>query len=152
MNLATSAARTWPTSGPRSRPRRTHYTGADLSKVIQAILTEDGLGAFQPRKGGGVYFVPVKPEAADLLDRIAKFAEAVQVRFLTYTVPDTAAQRQEIAEAIAVAFFAEVAQHAECVVGYDLTTKGGIIENRKEAIEATMKQMDKLRGLSEWSL
>jgi hypothetical protein len=124
-----------------------HYTGADISKVIQAILTEDGLGAFSPRKGAGVYFVPVKPEAADLLERISRFAEAVSVRFLTYSVPDTSAQRTEIANAIAASYLAEIALHAEYVAGYDVDTKGGIIANRREALEATASAMNRLQGL-----
>jgi hypothetical protein len=125
----------------------THYTGADISKAIQAILEEDGLGAFSPRKGGGVYFVPVKPDAADLLERIARFADSVQVRFLTYTVPDTAAQRAEIADAIANSYLAEIQAHGEAIAAYNLDTKPGIVSNRKESLELTDSAMSRLAGL-----
>lgn len=125
----------------------THYTGSDLSKVIQNILEEDGLGAYSPRKGGGVYFVPVKAEASDLLSRIEKFAESVQVRFLTYTVPDTAAQREEIAEAIAQTYTDEIHVHAEAIAAYSKETKAGIVDNRRESLQSTLAQMQRLQGL-----
>ncbi len=125
----------------------THYTGSDLSKVIQAILEEDGLGAYSPRKGGGVYFVPVKSEASDLLERIGKFAESVQVRFLTYVVPDTAAQREEIAEAIAQTYTDEVHTHAEAIAAYSKETKSGVVQNRRESLQSTLAQMGRLQNL-----
>jgi hypothetical protein len=126
---------------------RTHYTGADLSKVIQSVLSEDGLGAYSPRKNGGVYFVPVRPEAADLLTRIERFANAVSVRFLTYTVPDTAAQREEIADAIAQSYRDEINTHAEAIATYTHETRLGTISNRREAIQVTYEHMGRLRNL-----
>jgi hypothetical protein len=94
------------------------YTWADVSKVIQAILTKDGLGAYSPRKAGGVYFAPVNPAATDLLDRIERFATALGVRFLRYQVPDTDAQRAEIADAISAGVMVEINAHADAIGGY----------------------------------
>jgi hypothetical protein len=124
-----------------------HYTGADLSKIIQNILTEDGLGTYSPRKGGAVYFVPVKPEATDLLERIERFCRAVSINFLTYSVPDTAAQREEIANAIAASYIDEIGQHAEAIAGYSADTKAGIVSNRRDALAATSAHMAKLASL-----
>lgn len=120
----------------------TTYTGADLSRVIQNILKEDGLGSYSPRKGGGVYFVPVKPEAQDLLQRIERFAQAVQVRFLTYSIPDTQAQRAEIAEAIADAYANQVGEHGAAIAEYTPETREHIFANRREALQATRKALD----------
>jgi tRNA(Ser,Leu) C12 N-acetylase TAN1 len=126
---------------------KSHYSGADLSKVVQAILEKDGLGAFSPKKYGGVYFVPVKPEAADLLDRIARFTETFGVRFLTYTIPDTSAQREEIAEAIANTYADQIAEHASAIASYTVDTLTFVFTNRHEAIKATEKGMAKLQNL-----
>jgi len=132
---------------PAFEQASTHYTGADISKVIQAILEKDGLGAYSPRKGGGVYFVPVRPDAADLLTRIAAFAASVDVRFLTYSIPDNAAQRAEIADAIASTFADEIRVHAEAINAYDHETKAGTATNRDEAITATLTHMANLQHL-----
>lgn len=126
---------------------RTHYTGADISKTIQAILKDDGLGAYSPRKNGGVYFVPVAPTAADLLSRIEKFAAALSVRFLVYSVPDTDSQRAEIADAICDAFGQEIDQHASAAAEYTTATRPGILENRRTSIQATYEAMGRLRNL-----
>lgn len=126
---------------------KTHYAGADISKVIQNILTKDGLGAYSPRKNGGVYFVPVAPTAADLLQKIERFADALSVRFLVYAVPDTSSQREEIADAIAAHFLDSIAAHANAIAGYNAETRPGIIENRRAAIQQTDTDMAKLRPL-----
>lgn len=126
---------------------KTHYTGADISKVIQAILTTDGLGAYSPRKNGGVYFVPVKADAPDMLERIARFADALSVRFLTYTIPDVAAQKAEIADAICTAYAEQIDAHSEAIATYTTETRPGIIVNRREAIQETYSAMGKLREL-----
>jgi hypothetical protein len=124
-----------------------HYTGADLSRVIKSILDKDGLGAYSPRKGGAVYFVPIKPEAADLLERITRFAASVQVNFLTYEVDDTAGQRTEIASAIANTYQAEIDTHTKAINDYNLETKPGIVDNRREALKSTGSAMARLQGL-----
>ena len=126
---------------------RNHYTSNDVSKVIQAILDKDGLGAYTPKKNGGVYFVPVKPEAADLLTRIERFASALSVRFLRYQIPDTGVQREEIADAIGQSFADEITTHAEAIAEYSDGTKLGVIENRRTAIQATDASMNRLRTL-----
>jgi len=123
------------------------YTWADVSKVIQTILTKDGLGAYSPRKAGGVYFAPVNPNAIDLLDRIERFATALGVRFLRYQVPDTDAQRAEIADAISAGVMADLSAHADAIGGYSTDTRQGIVENRRERLEATATLIDRLRPL-----
>ena len=125
----------------------TTYTGADISKVIQAILTNDGLGAYSPRKNGGVYFVPVAPHASDLLQRIERFAASLSVRFLIYSIPDTDAQRAEIADAVCSAFGEEIDAHASASAEYTTETRPGVISNRREAIQSTYAAMQRLRHL-----
>lgn len=120
----------------------THYTGADISKVIQNILTTDGMGIYSPRKAGGVYFAPVS--TGDLLDRVERFASSLGVRFLRYSVPDTDAQRLEIAEAIAGALHAELLEHGEAIAAYNPATKPGIVSNRREAIQQTAQNIERL--------
>jgi hypothetical protein len=126
---------------------RATYTWADVSKVIQAILLKDGLGAYSPRKSGGVYFVPVKPEAADLLARIERFAGSLGVRFLRYQVPDTEAQRHEIADAIAHSFEDELAAHEAAIAGYTPETRPGVVQNRRLAVAQTAALMERLQPL-----
>src|SRR5262249_38255260 len=86
-------------------------------------------------------------EAADLLTLIERFATAVSVRFLTYTVPYTAAQREEIADAIAQSYRDDINTHAEAIATYTHETRLGTISNRREAIQVTYEHMGRLRNL-----
>jgi hypothetical protein len=126
---------------------RNTYTWADVSKVIQSILLKDGLGAYSPRKNGGVYFIPVKPEAVDLLDRIEGFASSLGVRFLRYQIPDTDAQRHEIADAIAHFFEEELAAHETAISTYTQETRPGVVQNRRQALAQTAAMMERLQPL-----
>lgn len=123
------------------------YTWSDLSKVLQTIMMKDGLGAYSPRKSGGVYFVPVPETHRDLLTRIERFAEGFGVRFLRYTVPDTQAQRAEVADALAIGVSADLDEHTAAVASYTETTKPGIITNRLEALDGTAKLIERLGAL-----
>ncbi len=123
------------------------YTGADVSKVIQAILAKDGLGSYSPRKGGAVYFVPVRPETPDLLNRLEAFSRAVSVRFLRYQVPDLAAQREEIAAAVEASLAADLDAHAAAIEAYHAETRPGVLENRSESITHTQETIGKLANL-----
>jgi hypothetical protein len=129
------------------RRAQTTYVGADIGKVIQEILAKDALGAYTPRKGGAIYFVPVKPEAADLLERVKSFAESIGDGFRCYSVPDTAADRADIADAIATHFLDQIGAHAEAIAAYNEDTRGGIIENRRASIQQTYESMGKLRHI-----
>lgn len=126
---------------------RVTYTWGDCSKAIQEVLTKDGLGAYSPRKSGGVYFAPVNPQATDLLDRLDRFASALGIRFLRYTVPDTQSQRAEVADALALGISGEIETHAQAIATYSTETRPGIIENRLEAITATETLTGRLAAL-----
>lgn len=125
----------------------THYVWGDVSKIIQEILKNDGLGAYSPKKNGGVYYVPVSPASPELLNRIGRFTDALHVHFLRHQVPDLTAHREEIAEAIAQAYLDEIASHAESIAGYSEDTRPGVLENRRTAIQATDASMQRVRNL-----
>lgn len=120
------------------------YIGGDISKIIQEIVTKDGLGAYSPRKNGGVYFVPVKPDAQDLLDKIEAFSKAVGVRFLRYEIPDTGEQRAEVAQAVADSLNADLDAHGQAIAEYAETTKLAVLDKRAEAINYTRDMVQKL--------
>ena len=69
------------------------------------------------------------------------------MRFLVYAVPDTSAQREEIADAIAQSYRDEISQHRDAIKDYTWETKTFVFTNRHEAIKATAAHMEKLRGL-----
>ncbi len=119
------------------------YTWSDVTRVIQHVLTKDGLGAYSPRRAGGVYFAPVNPQS-DLLDRIERFAGNLGVRFLRYQVPDSTAQRLEIAEAIHAGLMAELALHQEAIAGYNAETRPRIIASRRERLASTADLINRL--------
>jgi hypothetical protein len=119
------------------------YVWADVSGIIQAILKHDGLGAYTPRRAGGVYFVPVSN--ADLLDRLEACCRSIGLNLLRYQVPDTSAQRGEIAEAIAASLSADCDEHAESLASYSAeSTKPGIVANRLQAIQRTKTLTERL--------
>jgi len=124
-----------------------HYTGADLSRIVKSILDNDGLGSYSPRKGGGVYFTPLRPEASDLLDRLASFCTAVGINLLTFDVPDAATHREEIANAIADSFHSQFAYHADCVAAYTTETQANVVTNREQSVRDTVASMDRLAHL-----
>jgi hypothetical protein len=127
------------------RTAQTTYSGADISSVIQAIVTHDGLGAYSPRKGGGIYFAPLSPQTPDLLDRLERFCSALGVRLLRYSVPDNAAQRAEVADAIAYHCQAELDAHAQAIGAYVAeTTAPGICANRRAALDTTRQLIERL--------
>ncbi len=125
---------------------RLGYEWGDISKIIQNIITKDGLGAYSPRKAGGVYFVPVAPEKADMLDRIERFSNAVGIRFLRYSVPDTASQRAEIMDAVSAGIEQEIVAHEEAVNDYT-EPPARALEQRGAAIGSTKVLIGRLRHL-----
>lgn len=126
------------------REAKARYVWGDVSMIVQRILKDDGLGAYSPRKSGAVYFVPMASK--DQLDKLEAFCDSIGLKFLRYQIPDTDAQKAEIANAISDALESECVIHAEAVEAYDQTTKPGYIENRLEAIETTRKMVEKLSG------
>jgi hypothetical protein len=123
------------------------YTWSDCSKVIQECLRSDGLGAYSPRRAGGVYFAPVSSNARDLLDRLERFSSSLGIRFLRYAVPDTDSQKAEIADAISTSLAAEIQAHCDAVGAYHNETRPGIMSNRGEMITATESLCNRLANL-----
>jgi len=121
----------------------TTYTWADVSNVVQAILKTDGLGAYSPRRAGGIYFVPLVG-GKDLLDRLERCTSAVGLNLLRYQIPDTDAQRSEVSDALADGLLSELREHEDAIALYGETTRGGIVENRREALSATLRLIHSL--------
>lgn len=121
------------------------YTGADVSRVLKAVLEKDGYGAYSLRPG--VYVCPVNPTATDLLDRLERFASSLSVRFLRYQIPDTGAQRGEIADAIQASLAADLDAHAEAIAAYSSETKPGHLDNRADGITHTQEIISRLSHL-----
>lgn len=121
------------------------YTWADVTAVIKEILAQDAFGAYSPKTNGGVYYVPTKPEAADLLTRLDRFCSAIGMNLLVHDCEDSSAQREEIANAICDAYNDEVSKHADAVGTYTTDTRPGIMSNRREMIQTTYDQMQRLR-------
>lgn len=122
------------------------YEWGDISTTIQNILTKCGLGAYSPRKNGGVYFIPQNPANPQLLDKLEAFCNRVGVRFLRYAVPDTASQRAEVMDAVAAGIEADVTAHEEAVAGYT-EANSGVMDRRVNAIDSTLHLLDRLRHL-----
>jgi len=119
-----------------------NYSWGDISKMIRDILIKDGLGVYSPRKSGGIYFVP---DTDTLLDKLSEFSDAVGIRLLRYTVPDTAAQRAEVSEAISAGIASEVQAHSDAVDAYKGI--GGIGTSRLDALQSTLSLVRKLGHL-----
>ena len=118
------------------------YTWADVSKVIQAVLAKDGLGAFSPKKNGGVYFVPTI--GSHVLDRLQAACAQFGLRLLRYGIPDNSIQRDEIAAAIHAALLADIELHAQAIAAYDVDTKPIVLTERRERLTAVTAQIDRL--------
>lgn len=118
------------------------YTWADVGAIIQTILSTDGLGAYSPRKSGGVYFVPVV--SLELLDRLEAALNAIGFNLLRYEVPDTQAQAHEVSNAIADNLLAACDEHEAAIAAYTHETKAGHVDNRKDAIADTRRLAEKL--------
>lgn len=126
-------------------PFRENYTWADVSKVIQTVLTKDGLGAYTPKKSGGVYFVPVA--SVELLDRLERAAGAFGLNFIRFQVPDTHAARMEVADAIFANMQAAIEEHRAAIASYqEAVTKPGIVRNRIEALAITRGLIRRVAG------
>ena len=119
-------------------PFKEVYTWSDVSKVIQAVLQKDGLGAYTPKKSGGVYFVPVA--SVDLLDKLENAAGAIGLNFLRFQIPDTAAGRAEVADAIYSNLQSTIDEHAAAIAEYKTdVTRAGVVRNRIDAMAETKK-------------
>ena len=124
---------------------RIQYTWGDLTQVVQTILTQDGLGAYTPRRAGGVYFVPVR--SLELLDRLERACRVMGLNLLRYQVPDTEAQRAEVSDAIVAGLSAEIDAHQEAIEGYNVdSTPAGFVERRREAITQTAGLVTRVGG------
>ena len=123
--------------------RLVRYQWGDLSKVVQDVVTKCGLGAYSPRRSGGVYFIPINPSCPMLLDQIESFSNRVGIRFLRYSVPDSAAQRQEIMDAIAAGMEQEIDTHRQAITEYNNPTTS-ILDKRLAAIETTKVLVNRL--------
>lgn len=120
------------------------YQWGDVSKVVQSVIAKCGLGAYSPRRGGGIYFAPSNPDRPALLDQIERFTSYVGIRFLRYTIPDTDAQREEIMDAVAAGIEQEVIDHEDSVNGYTDPTQA-ILDRRVQALDATASLLMRLR-------
>lgn len=125
---------------------RQNYEWADVSVVIQNIIKKCGLGAYSPRKAGGIYFMPANPDRPALLDQMERFCTQIDVRFLRYAVPDTDSQRSEIMDAVSAGIEQDIVAHETTVQDYsDPST--ATIDRRTNAIDSTRHLMGRLEGL-----
>lgn len=122
------------------------YEWGDVSTVIQSVISKCGLGAYSPRKSGGIYFIPANPDRPALLDQIERFCEYVDIRFLRYVVPDTETQRSEIMDAVSAGIEQDVIAHETAIAEYT-DASSAILEKRKNAIDSSLHLLRKLQGL-----
>ena len=120
------------------------YTWADLTKVVKEILDQDGLGAYTPRKAGGIYFCPFA--GRDVLDRLERACRAVGLSLLRYEVPDSAAQRNEVQATVVAGIGAEIDAHAAAVESYTVETREHAIAGRRESLANTRSLIGRLAG------
>lgn len=125
---------------------RTNYEWADVSNVIQNIIKTCGLGAYSPRKNGGIYFIPANPDRPALLDQIERFCTTIGVRFLRYAVPDTDSQRSEIIDAVSAGIDQDILAHESAVADY-ANANTATIDRRRNAIDSTRHLMGRLEAL-----
>ena len=118
------------------------YTWADVSKVIQTVLSKDGLGAFSPKRNGGVYFVPTS--GSYILDRLQTACAQFGLRLLRYGIPDNSVQKDEIATAIHAAILWDLTQHAEAIGAYDIDTKVTVLTERRQRLQVVSDQIHRL--------
>lgn len=123
---------------------RTTYKWPDLTSLINRLFRKHGAGAYSPRDCGGVYFVPGGAPGT-MLDKVAQLCEALQVRLLQYGVPDTAAQRDAVADAIGSTLLATMEEHAVAVDAYQAGIRGTILDARLAALEAFEANVNSLR-------
>jgi len=122
---------------------RTHYLWSDVTVTLKRILDKDSLGAYTPRKAGGVYFVPVR--SADFLDRLESVCRSIGLLFLRYQIPDTGAQRDEVADAVFLNLSSDIDGHAAALAAYTVErTPAGIVRNRDDSVVATVALIGRL--------
>ena len=134
------------------RDALTHYTWADVSKLIRDILIKDGLGVYSPRKNGGIYFVPTTDNdgvSSSLLDKLSTFAGLIGIRLLRYTVPNDSAQKAEVSEAICAGLNEEVSIHEDAIAAYSDNPRSDAIKQRIEAIIVTTQLISRISHLIE---
>lgn len=130
---------------PAYQHAKEQYTWGDVSKVIHEILKRDGLGAYTPRKGGAVYFVPLGA-ASQLLDQLEGMAKDLGITFLRFKIPDNQGQRLEIAEAIKASILRDCQEHRDAINAYTVDTLEVHFDNRAEAINGTRALLRKITG------
>jgi hypothetical protein len=124
-----------------------HYVGGDIWRIIKAILEQDGLGAYACKPNGGVYFIPLRPGAEDMINKLEGFCDSIGVQFMQHDIPDVTRQRDQIAAQVAVSLTVELDAHATAIAGYGEVTKQGVVENRREAIGKTAQLITSLSGI-----
>ena len=126
-----------------------HYTRADIGAIVRRVIDTDGLGAYNPKDEDGcvkgVYFVPVRPDAQDFLTRLEAFSSSVGLRLLRYSIPDTDAQKQEIAGAIASSLWVDLHDQIESIKQYSSDTREGILDNRAAMLDAAESNAERMR-------
>ena len=123
--------------------RRLNYIWSDVGSVIRQVLDKDSLGAYTPRKAGGVYFVPVRSK--DFLDRLENVCRSIGLLFLRYQIPDTEEQRSEVADAVFQNLTLEIDAHEVAVKSYAHDrTPAGFVRNRDDSIAATVSLIGRL--------
>lgn len=123
---------------------KTTYEYADIGRMLQQIITKEGLGIYSPRKAGGIYFVPTDAACRGLLDKLETFCASIEVRLLQYSVPDTIGQRHEVAEAIAAGISVDVAAHREAIEAYSVSTRPESFQNRRNLMAQTAQLLIRL--------
>ena len=128
---------------PSVEAARFQYTWSDVSQIVQEILKTEGMGAYSLRRSGGVYVCPT--HGREMLDRLGRMAESIGLNLLRYEIPDTRAQRDEIAGAISDSLLADCDDHLRALESYSPEqTKPGVVENRREAITETRRLAERL--------
>lgn len=121
------------------------YEYGDIGRMLQVILTIEGIGVYSPRKAGGIYFAPTDAQCADLLDRVERFCLTLGIRFLRYTVPDSEHHRHEVGEAIAAGLAVDIAAHREAVEAYSVDTRPEAFNNRRGLMLQSAALIGRLR-------
>lgn len=116
----------------RADYHRACYTWADVSVAIQRILKKDALGAYSPRRSGGIYFVPSADKT--ITERLERAMSTIGLRFLRYEVPDTESQRNEVREAICDNLSRDLKDHEDAIAAYTGDTMELTVNNRREKL------------------
>lgn len=124
---------------------RSTYTWADLTGIAREAMKKHLAGSYSPRPNGGVWFVPIP--SREQIDRLDRAFSNVGFNLLRYAVPDTNAQKEEIARSIHDHFATELDEHRAAIEAYLPETRPGVMANRREAIAATAQAIQRVAHL-----